>query len=348
LTINQEIKLRNNTIDLFRLIASFSVITLHAGSYGDISQTFGEIIRLSGRWAVPFFFLVTGAFIAINKKEKSCNEQAIRILRIFLVSSLIFFPYALIQNSEYLSIISFLGVFSTGTYFHLWFLSSLVMGLIFFKIFNTYFPILIIPTSAFLLLLYILTDIYTCIPHKELFDPMIALTRHATSFSFISIGYLFIHKNIINMYSFNTKGVLLVILFFGLFFLEPFISYEITDSKVIQRQFPVFTPIIAIIILIFSFKVNTKSNLLSEAGRDYSLGIYLVHPIFLPIFSTLFSNLNVGYSILNVIMTFIASWIFVAFLKNKIPLIFNLLNGISKNKPKSLEKVQTFKGQESK
>lgn len=52
---------RLNAIDLMRLIAAFSIMFLHT-SLGAISVNNQEIIRLSVRWAVPFFFITSGFF----------------------------------------------------------------------------------------------------------------------------------------------------------------------------------------------------------------------------------------------------------------------------------------------
>ena len=319
--------MRNNTIDLFKLIASFSVITVHVGLYADISQTFGEIARLSGRWAVPFFFLVTGAFLAINKREKKCNKQAIKILSIFLVSSLLFLPYVFLKDSEYLNTISVRRILTSGTYFHLWFLSSLAAGLVSFQLINNFIPRMILPFSIFFILIYAVVDVLAYTPEPGMIEKVHGLSRYANSFSFISLGYLIVDKSFLKNTPVNVKEILIVIIFFGLFFLEPFITYKFTGSEVMQRQFPIFTPIIAVIIMILCFRVNTKRNLFSEAGEKYSLGIYLVHPLFLPIFNKLFAYMNVSNTILIVIMTFFSSWMFVVFLKIKIPFAFNLLYG---------------------
>jgi surface polysaccharide O-acyltransferase-like enzyme len=321
--------LRNNTIDLFRLLAVFSVITLHVGYYESIPQIYGEIIRLSGRWAVPFFFLVTGAFIALNKKENDCNKQAFRILKIFLISSLIFLPYSIFINDEYINTISLLKLTQSGTFFHLWFLSSLTIGLLAFGFFNKHFKILIIPTSIFLLFLFACVDIYTYKDNvsSDTLEKLHSLTRHATSFSFISIGYILVNKNIVHKIPLSITGIFITIVLFILSFIEPYVIFQITGSEVIQRQFPILTPIIAILFLIFCFQVKINNNFISAAGKKYSLGIYIVHPIFIAIFTKLFSNVYVGSNIISVIMTFISSWLLIAFFEKNTPRFFNILNG---------------------
>lgn len=331
--------MRNNTIDLFKLIAAFSVITLHVGFYADVSQTFGEISRLSGRWAVPFFFLVTGVFIAINKNENNCYKQALKVLIIFIVSSVVFLPFYFIDTSEPLSFISLFNVLRSGTYFHLWFLSSLAVGLVAFQLIKNLLPKLILPISTFIISLYVVCDIVDRTPDININVNIYNLIRQAISFPFISIGYLMVDKGFTRNTSVNIKDIIIAISIIGLYFLEPFVMYEITGSEVMRRQFPMFTPFVAVIILIFCFKLNVNRSVFSEAGKKYSLGIYLFHPLFILVYSELFSCMNFTNSILVVIMTFFTSWSFVFLLETKFPFLFNLLSG---NLPRKNLKLSNY------
>ncbi|NJK98229.1 MAG: acyltransferase family protein [Bacteroidales bacterium] len=49
---------RNQTIDLFRLLAAFCVICIHV-NYTSYNSAI-DILRLLTRWAVPYFFIVSG------------------------------------------------------------------------------------------------------------------------------------------------------------------------------------------------------------------------------------------------------------------------------------------------
>lgn len=61
---------RLNVLDLLRFIGAFFIMTLHT-SLGDLNDSIQQDIRLSARWAVPFFFCTTGYFI--GKKITSQN-----------------------------------------------------------------------------------------------------------------------------------------------------------------------------------------------------------------------------------------------------------------------------------
>ena len=50
--------IRENGLDVFRLLAAIGVISVHVGFFeGFNSEEMAAAIRLSGRWAVPFFFI---------------------------------------------------------------------------------------------------------------------------------------------------------------------------------------------------------------------------------------------------------------------------------------------------
>lgn len=50
--------LRNRTFDLFKWAAALFVLLLHVPFPGDVGGT----VRMFARWAVPFFFMVSGYF----------------------------------------------------------------------------------------------------------------------------------------------------------------------------------------------------------------------------------------------------------------------------------------------
>ena len=64
---------RNNAIDIMKIIASFLVVGVHAGLLEEISpQTAYLINSVFGRMAVPFFACVTGYFLS-NHERKNNN-----------------------------------------------------------------------------------------------------------------------------------------------------------------------------------------------------------------------------------------------------------------------------------
>lgn len=48
--------MRHESLDFFKLVSAFMVVSLHVGPYDEFDPIIGDIIRLGGRWVVPFFF----------------------------------------------------------------------------------------------------------------------------------------------------------------------------------------------------------------------------------------------------------------------------------------------------
>lgn len=61
--------MRHESLDFFKLVSAFMVVSLHVGPYDEFDPIIGDIIRLGGRWVVPLF-LVTSYFV-FNGSEKN-------------------------------------------------------------------------------------------------------------------------------------------------------------------------------------------------------------------------------------------------------------------------------------
>ncbi|MBQ0069089.1 MAG: acyltransferase family protein, partial [Bacteroidales bacterium] len=62
---------RNNTLDIMRLVAAFFVVCLHTTdhAFGD-NQTVCTLLNAFSRFAVPFFFVITGYYFDRIKIDK--------------------------------------------------------------------------------------------------------------------------------------------------------------------------------------------------------------------------------------------------------------------------------------
>ena len=311
--------LRNNSIDLVKLIASFCVVSLHVGFYEHYPPIFGEIIRLSGRWAVPFFFIVSGYFIGLSRTEGKELVQVVKVIKIFFISSLIFSPLLFVLKSN----ISIIGFFRTGTWFHLWFLSSLIIGLVFFWLVRKYAKNALVPLSILSIILYAIFDVQAYIPDSNsYFSSMHSFIRHSISFPFIVIGY-HLSKND----RFKWNGWLFSLALIA-YFIEPFLFNSLLGSIVEQRQFPLATVFVTICIFMFCLKSKPKESKFSEYGRKYSLGIYIIHPIVLAVFSLSFAK--VGFeknSLILLFLGFLFSLLLMMLIEKFTPKMYRVLNG---------------------
>tara|TARA_B100001063_G_C16754220_1_gene552124 strand:+ start:549 stop:1526 length:978 start_codon:yes stop_codon:yes gene_type:complete len=319
--------MRNSTIDFARFVAAFFVVALHVGYYNDMLVGFGEMARISGRWAVPFFFMVTGYFIGIQGKEDKCHLQAFRVTKIFLISSLMYLPYCLVKDPNYLESRSIIDYIRSGTYFHLWFLSSLAVGLVSFQFLHKIYPKSLVAVSIGLIMAFVITDIAAYLENENVFTKLHGTVRHTISLAFIIIGYKISRLNFENLFL-NKKFMFAILILFLAYFLEPIITQLSVDSHAIRRQFPVFTPMVTIAIMILCLKGNMNKSIFSEAGKNYSLGIYLVHPLFIPVSREIFTYFSFLPKTIQVLLTtFLLSWFLVSILMRKFTFLYRLLYG---------------------
>ncbi len=67
----KRLKVRNNSIDLVKWMASLLVVSVHSDAFSDISPLMGHIINsVFGRMVVPFFACVTGYYLTEYSVEK--------------------------------------------------------------------------------------------------------------------------------------------------------------------------------------------------------------------------------------------------------------------------------------
>ena len=89
---------RLSGIDSFRLLAALGVVCLHVGPLEGLYGSVGDFIRLFGKWAVPFFFMLSGYFLAKNLTEERLVNSISKIVLIFASSSLLMLPLLILNR----------------------------------------------------------------------------------------------------------------------------------------------------------------------------------------------------------------------------------------------------------
>ncbi len=122
---------RARDLDGLRFIAAMIVILRHVGEYPELPEGWGGVIRVSVRWCVPFFFLVSGYFLYTPRIDGPAIslERIGRVARMFGFACLIYLPLMLLKEATPLGTLSPALLFF-GTWYHLWFLSALCLALI--------------------------------------------------------------------------------------------------------------------------------------------------------------------------------------------------------------------------
>ena len=159
---------KNNTLELLKLFASYMVVFIHVLFYGE----FGVAVDALARFAVPFFFLVSGYYSYKINCEK-IKKRIKNILTLLVLSAVCYTIFEIICLLKYnmdglveffnkytdLSTYVNLLIFNVPVSFgHLWYLFAILYVYVIFY-FTTKFHIkekVIFTISVFLLLLHIL------------------------------------------------------------------------------------------------------------------------------------------------------------------------------------------------
>lgn len=134
-------KARNSSIDALKGIAIIAVILLHLPASRTTDSVGWQLLNILGRFAVPCFFLISGYFFRLSwerteNKPQLLAKSILRIIPIFLFWAAV---YAILPpfvdggdwSSHLQAILHYPHSFIlTGNVYHLWFLSSLLQGLL--------------------------------------------------------------------------------------------------------------------------------------------------------------------------------------------------------------------------
>ncbi|NSZ73262.1 acyltransferase family protein [Agrobacterium tumefaciens] len=123
--------MKNTSIELGRCVAALAVIVIHcSGSYlGDMNNDAwisAEILNAASRFAVPFFFMASGAFVLGKEVADGAayiRKRAARILVPYLIGSIFYLAWSYwYQGARPLPFDWFVDFLRGASWFHLWFL----------------------------------------------------------------------------------------------------------------------------------------------------------------------------------------------------------------------------------
>lgn len=285
---------RNQSVDVFRLLAALCIIILHVNS-PNVPGEISAALRLTTRWAIPFFFIVSGYFFAARHAEEGrLNVQAVveRLIWIFLLWVLIYFPVVADQHDLNTS----LGrIFSAsfilyGNFVHLWFVASLMYGYLFLAFCHRYKLSGFLPfISVGVIALALISTPYSFLNQsiKIGFDYIYWL-----SIPFLYIGFRF------QRYGFPSWRASLLLAVFGavMQLFEARFLYDRFSVAAFGQEFLISTIPFAIGMAGLALR-NLKLlqiPIVSNWGRDYSLGIYLLHPLVIHLFGRWVSPFMAG------------------------------------------------------
>jgi len=314
-------------IDAFRLIAAFFIVGLHV-HYGDLNNGVILLLHRAGRFAVPFFFMVSGFFWKIDTPGR-LRQLIIKLLAIIAIANLIYYTYYSISTGSLTSLLQ-KEMLITGIAGHLWFLNALLIGSVFMYYIGFRISKGLMAFVALLLyVVYCLLITYKGVAFNAFNN---ALLRSLLAIPFLFAGHV---ARTIELRLRSLNWVLISSLVIGGFILscvEAFFMYRrglAISPYAVEYNFSLL--IFSAAMLLAAIKINAPRKL-AALGRDHALFIYLYHPLLIAFYGLLVSEILPGHlqhyaywgSLLMVFaMTFVLSLGFARFS----PQVFRLLNG---------------------
>lgn len=285
------------SFDILRVIAMFMVVVIHVSNvysrnFGNISNSsffYSLIYNTICRISVPIFFMISGALLLDRKFDK--NKYKKRILKYIILIAAWDIIY-LIWEYFYLDIKYdklYMLIFKEYRA-HLWFLYTILIIYLLQPILKKILDKCNKYIKAFLLCVWFLLGIIS------MFNSFIA----NYFVTLIYIGYFIIGKYI---YDFVKKkdlkkySILFVVIIIVCFIVSIILNYlySIKYNMFYNKFFAYRTPFIIIssilffIIVISNYKKETLNKVLLGLSK-FSLGVYLIHGIFLDIVKTYMNN----------------------------------------------------------
>ncbi|NEU70484.1 acyltransferase [Spirosoma agri] len=314
---------RNAGVDLFRLIAAFAVIFIHC-IYSDKFP----LLPLAGRWAVPFFFMVSGYFFqkSYSTHAKQAFLKTAQSVTILFVWANLFYLLFLGLTEGSVSSLATHFTLLVGAYFHLWFLTSLLVGYLVLWFCLTYLRQDVLPFLAVLSIILILglnpySFLLAMSPH-----PLYA--RLLLSIPFLCIGFLGA-KYSLHRYVYTSTCWLLISFGFGLQLVEVWLLSG-NQSSFRLVDFVVGTLFLSVGLFLLSLRLIVSPTCrLSYYGQRYSLPLYLYHPVvnyFL--FKALVATMGIGLLYwLSPLLTAVLCLSLLLLLDKFTPGLFRILSG---------------------
>lgn len=318
-----------NAVDIAKFIAAFLVMTVHCSPFASYNSEFNLfIISTFSRFAVPFFFACSGFFFFKKLKWQdgkivNCKENRSvlfkyikRVTALYVLWSAIYLIWDVFEwyKSGWLSLHAFIdfgiAFVKIGSYYHLWYVISLIYATIFGYLLLSFLNKKAVAVlSVVLYLIGILTYSYNWINILPI-NILNSMANHLDvfwtsvfrAFPLIFIGY------IAGTYKPKRKVKVDAFLFaISLVFLlvEYFLLHSFTDNNE-KYSYILFT--IPCEFYLFRILINTNANIKASTGkmlRGMSTFIYCDHPLILGVMGLVYSidsfNSSLNYLILAVI-----------------------------------------------
>ncbi|WP_248790775.1 acyltransferase family protein [Escherichia coli] len=317
--------MRNNSLDLAKFVACGLVVSLHVGVISELGEFGAEAINAIARLAVPFFFISSGYLFGISK-NKDILKNVDKLASVFIASCVLYAGLTLVLSGfkvgPFVEKVFDVKTLYVGTYFHLWFICSMTFGYLILRFFDSRNMDVTATIISFIILFAAWW--FDVVRSKSIEINTFFFFREIMSFSFLWIGVLIArtgHKLKLS------SSISLLLVSIAAIVAEEIYLKETMGYDVYSRQLPLFSIVAAYASLMLCISINIRENLFSNLGKKYSLGIYIIHPIWIMFYFKLMSFASINYPSLVAILSLVSSAISLAILRMVSPKAFSIING---------------------
>lgn len=273
---------RHIGIDILKLVCAILVVLIH------IPADYSSAVLPLTRCAVPCFFIISGYMLYDNGLSNIRIRKSIKkIINIWIVSTIIYLSFSILISSQSgkwslldsSTIVDFI-VFNEHPFaFHLWYIDAYIYVLFFNLVFNTIgkgrlLPILVV---VMLLVVDLVMGKYSVLFFNQTFE-----VKYTRNFLFVGIPYftvgMLLKKYIKVEHLSNKWCTILVIVSLAMAYFEKYCVGHFIDVGL--RDHYLSSSFLAISLFLYFLSLQVKNeNIWSTLGRDYSLDIYILHPL---------------------------------------------------------------------
>ena len=308
-----------------KAICAFLIVCIHVPFPGRVGAYFTALTRM----AVPVFFMITGYFYSDTIARHKEKRQIKKILYLVVEANVLFFIWNIALNVlrrenivAYIrsiftgkNIIEFLALNESPLAGHLWYLGAILYVLAI---------VLLVDKLDCRKLLYYLTPVLLIVDlmlgkysllifHRE-FPYILVRNFLCVGIPYFCIGNLIREKRYSEKW--NKKVLQILIIAFAITTLAE--RFALVNAGLnATRDHYISTMFLAICLFVYTLKSNWHNKELTVIGRKYSTWLYIIHPIFITVFSIVTGKLGIKsiYRCVAPIVVYCATLVFLIILQ---------------------------------
>lgn len=327
-------------LDAGRVFAMFAVVLLHVSArnvaefkVGSVPWWVGNIYDSSTRWSVPVFVMISGALLLRESYNETYRSFYVKRFR-KLLAPLVFWSITYIvinqkiNDKEFSFIVAIKDILTGSPYYHLWFI---YMILCLYAVTPLIKKMIKNLDNRDMILLIIVSFVLACSTNAFKFVFGDSRTPFITTFLsyvpyFLCGKIIYSNRIEINKYKLNLVFIFLVILCsIGTYITS--VKYGQSKGLYFYDYLSLTTVPTSICIMLLIKQVKIENVHILKQAAMTSLGIYLIHPIFLIILGKyyLYQNSYIYFIVLPAIAIAIA---FISMVVTKLILFFPYLRRV--------------------